>query len=113
MKRRPGAAARQTALRTPGFDWRTRDDVIAAIRALREEPLPDVTVAPEPGWPEGDVEGAFRRAYSTHPVVFAARLWEAEEARTTRTFRVFHFLTYLHVDAARRWRSAQSEPAPF
>lgn len=72
MKRRPGAASRQTALRTPGFDWRTRDDVIAAVRALRVEPLPKVTVRPEPGWPEGNVEQTFRRAYASHPVVIAA-----------------------------------------
>lgn len=113
MKRRPGAVARQTALRTPGFDWRTRDDVIAAIRALRDGPLPEVTVAPEPGWPEGNVERAFRRAYSTHPVVVAARLWEADELRATRTFRLFHYLTYLHVDAARRWRDENAALAPF
>jgi hypothetical protein len=113
MKRRPGAVARQTALRTPGFDWRTRDDAIAAIRALRDEPLPDVVVAPEPGHPTGNVERAVRLAYADHPVVVAARIWEAEELRTTRTFRVFHYLTYLHVDAARRWRAEQSEPTPF
>ncbi len=113
MKRRPGAVARQTALRTPGFDWRTRDDAIAAIRALHNEPLPEVTIDPEPGHPTGNLERAFRRAYATHPVVVAARIWESEEIRTAHTFLVSHNLTYLHVRAARRWRAKQTEPAPF
>lgn len=113
MKRRPGATSRQTALRTPGFDWRSRDDVVAAIKALRDEPLPEVTVVPEPGCPDGNVARAFHRAYGSHPVVVAAQTWANEEQRAERTFVVFRHPTYLHGHAARRWPAAGARSAPF
>lgn len=104
--------ARTNAL-TPGFEWRSRDDVVAAVQALRGEALPEVHIVPEPGHPTGNVDRAFRRAYSSHPVVVAAETWSRDEIRTERSFRVFCALVDLHVRAARRWRAEQAEPAPF
>lgn len=112
MKRRPGAAQRQASQRVPGFTWRTRDDVIAAVRALQAEPLPPITVAADAT--SLDVCRALERAYAENPVVIAAKAWAKEETRSEGTFVVLHYITYLPVNAARRWHAAQpSDAAPF
>jgi len=103
--------ARTTAL-TPDFDWHTRDDVHAALSALRRAPLPDVHFESPPEH-FFTVMDAFKRAYASHPVVVAAETWSRNEVRAERSFRIFSDLVNLRVHAARRWRAEQSEPTPF